>query len=159
MAAANDEAAEGTMDVDTAPASRPPSAPAGEQQLALQLQQQAHREFTPEEYDAMEAAAYALPFAYLVQKFEDVQQAHGAIDKTNTFFNKEFTQRLRALGASPSAPCSTYPFLVLMLPDSDPRQGQYKLKAAAMATIVIAALQLAPNGDTAQGLRRFADAS
>ena len=105
----------------------------------------------------LEAAANALPFALLCDKFEKLEDTKkgtgGADGKRARFFDGTLRDRLKKAS---DGPVSLYPILKFLLPENDTRQGQYKLKCRTMGDAIVKALGLNDTSETAQRLTNFA---
>jgi len=119
-------------------------------------QDQRH-EFDEETLVKLEAAANALPFALLCDKFEKLEDAKkgtgGADGKRARFFDGVLRDRLKKAS---DGPVSLYPILKFLLPENDTRQGQYKLKCRTMGDAIVKALGLSATSETAQRITNFA---
>ena len=120
-------------------------------------QDQRH-EFDEETLVKLEAAANALPFALLCDKFEMLEETKkgtgGADGKRARFFDNHLRHQLQKAS---KGPVSLYPILKFLLPENDTRQGQYKLQCRSMGDLIIKALGLSVTSETAQRVTNFAE--
>ena len=116
-------------------------------------QDQRH-EFDEETLVKLEAAANALPFALLCDKFEMLEKEKWSADrKRECFFDVKLRDRLKKAS---HGPVSLYPILKFLLPENDTRQGQYKLGVRTMGDAIVKALGLSTTTETAQRITNFA---
>ncbi|EKU22100.1 dna ligase 4-like protein [Nannochloropsis gaditana CCMP526] len=108
--------------------------------------------FTEEALVKLEAAANSLPFAHFCDKCEKAAQAKSAQKKRSIFFDKELIYRLQR--ASPG-PVSIFPILRFLLPETDPRQGQFKLRHRTMGDVIVKTLGLATKSKAALRIMNF----
>lgn len=109
-------------------------------------------DFTEEALVKLEAAANSLPFAHFCDKCEKAAQAKSAQRKRSIFFDKELIYRLQR--ASPG-PVSLFPILRFLLPETDPRQGQFKLRHRTMGDVIVKTLGLAAKSEAALRIMNF----
>lgn len=126
----------------------------GTGQGPLPHQQDERHKIPDETLVKLEAAANALPFALLCDKFEALEKLKASgNEKRERFFDDKLRHQLKKMS---DGPVSLYPILKCLLPENDTRQGQYKLGVRTMGDAIVKALGLSATSETAQRITNFA---